>query len=588
MRYIISGLITVVGEILGDIMGFFTGSFWKELGIATKGNGLKESITQPMAGGVFDTWLPGASQVYTAFVIIGFFIATLLMIMGLLKALLPNSLADAEHPFTVVVRGILAFGAVAYAALIVCLFQQPMGELYSAIYDLGTSGNYYMAEGFSQKDASSLWSALVPGQGNSAALEGTGQLDLLETLGGGLLSIILLVAIALNFLKLILEMVERYVTTCFLFYASPLAFSTIASKSTQSVAASFIRMLFAQYLLIIFNCIFLFVFIWSYSNVMTNFGKYKITSMTMLLVFFAVMLAWLKLGQRLDEHMNTLGLGAARTGAGLMGDIVGAAYTTMAAGRALKGMAGAGAAAAGLGKNVTKAASQTDAGRKAAEAFSASPAGRAAGAVSSVGTGIKNIAAGNLPAKTMDQAINGTLRTGGAAAQSIANEKLGAVGAAMNSPQVGGGMIADQNFAFKEGPSISGGASISTIGSDGKVWSSEVGSYDDLKLSAARAAIGSGNSDVQAALSRMGFESIEPAGGGIAGLHMGIYEGSGSAMFDSEVFDKERLSGLGRLESVDVGGRACYRVSGLGDYDDAGGLEARATDAARSAFKGKI
>ena len=84
----------------------------------------------------------------------------------------------------------------------------------------------------------------------------------------------------------------------------------------------------------------------------------------------------------------------------------------------------------------------------------------------------------------------------------------------------------------------------------------------------------------------MGFESIEPAGGGIAGLHMGIYEGSGSAMFDSEVFDKERLSGLGRLESVDVGGRACYRVSGLGDYDDAGGLEARATDAARSAFKG--
>ena len=40
MRYIISGLITVVGEILGDIMGFFTGSFWKELGIATKGNGL--------------------------------------------------------------------------------------------------------------------------------------------------------------------------------------------------------------------------------------------------------------------------------------------------------------------------------------------------------------------------------------------------------------------------------------------------------------------------------------------------------------------------------------------------------------------
>lgn len=584
MRYIISGLITVVGEILGDIMGFFTGSFWKELGIATKGNGLKESITQPMAGGVFDTWLPGASQVYTAFVIIGFFIATLLMIMGLLKALLPNSLADAEHPFTVVVRGILAFGAVAYAALIVCLFQQPMGELYSAIYELGTSGNYYMAEGFNEKDATSLWSALVPGEGNSAALEGTDQFDLLETLGGGLLSIILLVAIALNFLKLILEMVERYVTTCFLFYASPLAFSTIASKSTQSVAASFIRMLFSQYLLIIFNCIFLFVFIWSYSNVMTNFEKYKITSMTTLLIFFAVMLAWLKLGQRLDEHMNTLGLGAARTGAGLMGDIMGATYTTLAAGRALRG---AGAAAAGLGKNVTKAAGQTEAGRKAAEAFSATPAGRAAGAVSSVGSGIKNIAAGNLPAKTMDQAINGTLRTSGAAAESIASEKLGAVGAAMNAPQVGGGMIADQNFAFKEGPNTSAGASISTTASDGKVWSSEVGSYDDLKLSAARAAIGSENANVQTALTRMGFESIEPSGGGVAGLHMGLYEGRGSAMFDAEVFDKERLTGLGKLESVDVGGRACYRVSGFGDASDAGAIEARATGAARSAFKGK-
>lgn len=584
MRYIVSGLITVIGEILGDIMGFFTGPFWADLGIATKGRGLVENIKHPMTGGLFDTWLPGASEVYSSFVIIGFFIVTLLMIMGFLKAMLPNTLAEnAEHPSTVLARAAAAFGAVAYAALIVCLFQQPMGELYNAIYELGSSssGATHLADGFDNKSASSLWSALVPGEGNSASLEGTAQFDLLETLGGGLLSIVLLVAIALNFLKLILEMVERYVTTCFLFYASPLAFSTIASKSTQNIAASFIRMLFAQYLLIIFNCIFLFVFIWSYSNVMTNFEKYEINNMTTLLIFFAVMLAWLKLGQRLDEHLSTLGLGAARTGQGLMQDILGAGYIAATAGGVAKGVLGG---AGKVAKNAGKAVGQTEVGRAAASRASQTAAGKAAGAVMSAGTGIKNIAVGQGAGRTMEQAINGTIRTGGAAAESIASQKLGSVGAAMNGPEVGGGMIADQNFAFKEGSSRTSGASISTTANDGAVWSSEVKSYDDLKLTAAQAAIGYDNTQIQGALGRMGFEHI-PISDGAAGVHAGEYNGGMCALFDSEVFNKSGLESLGRVDSIDVGGRTCYKVENLGSIRDIGAIEGRINSAAEAAFK---
>ena len=554
MKYLVSGFLDVLNEILIDLMGLFTGAFWEGLGISVKGDGLTWSRSLLTVGGKFDEWLPGVQQLREAFVLIGAFFVVLLFFAGIMKAFLPDGISEtAEHPFAVVGRAIAAAFCVVWAFQIMYFLQAPMAGIFDGIYQLSQSEKSLSA-GF-ESDA---WGEVGHLKFKSLS---EGDNKIIESLGGTALLIIMSFAVMWMYIKLVLEMVERYVTTCFLFYVSPLAFSTIASRSTQGIAGGFIRMLFAQYLLIMFNCIFLFVFCYAYSQM----GVHEFKNINEAIIYFAAMMAWLKLGQRLDEHMNTLGLGAARTGAGLGGELAaaaGLAYGSMKlAGKTLRSGAGF-----GRGLATGKASEKTAGGRlgnlankgakKAASAPAANKAFNTAADIFGMKGGIKEQTGGAFSGKkSIAEAAMSPRMTYGAAARNAANQGLVLPGGAspnFESAKIGNGRITgtsgSQSYSFvpREGRAVSGPA-IPATGPDGKEW---IASLKDENGNVA-----AGKLDTDFAHQALGTDAMNRylngkwGGSGFGqGDAAGIYRGRSKAgnpvtVLDSRIFQAEPGAG---------------------------------------------
>ena len=76
-----------------------------------------------------------------------------------------------------------------------------------------------------------------------------------------LIALILVVILALNYLKLLLEAAERYLVLGILVFTAPLAFARGAARGTNIIFKSWCRMFGGQLLLLIMNawCLKLFV-----------------------------------------------------------------------------------------------------------------------------------------------------------------------------------------------------------------------------------------------------------------------------------------------------------------------------------------
>lgn len=141
-----------------------------------------------------------------------------------------------------------------------------------------------------------------------------------------LLQLTALLMIGISFLKLLLECVARYCILFMLIYASPLASSTLASPQTTGIFKRYFSMFLSQCLLVILNMWILKLAISGISNAHTSGNAF----LSLLMVY-----SILRIGAKLDNYLNQLGLNAAVTGVGLAGEIAGA-------GMAMAAMAGKG------------------------------------------------------------------------------------------------------------------------------------------------------------------------------------------------------------------------------------------------------
>lgn len=180
-----------------------------------------------------------------------------------------------------------------------------------------------------------------------------------------LVELFIAVALIIDFLKLMIEIIERYLVLGLLFYSAPVSFSTLASKSASNIFGAWCRMVASQLVLMMTNCMFINVFIsciCDFSDKKLRYINGSENASAMSWIIFGLMLvAWLKLGQRFDNYLNDLGLSTARTG-GQMSAAAGAFVGSLAA-RATKGMASGAAAVGGsiigLGKSGFKKAENT-------------------------------------------------------------------------------------------------------------------------------------------------------------------------------------------------------------------------------------
>lgn len=115
-------------------------------------------------------------------------------------------------------------------------------------------------------------------------------------------------------LKYFTEMAERYMWSCLLYVLSPVAFATYASKKTTQVLGSYFTMLICQLFLLIVNQIFLK----SSIVMMYNFSQQDGAG----LASYIVVIAWLRIGQKMDEFLRDLGLSVARTGGSVLDSVI--------------------------------------------------------------------------------------------------------------------------------------------------------------------------------------------------------------------------------------------------------------------------
>ena len=126
------------------------------------------------------------------------------------------------------------------------------------------------------------------------------------------ISLIFIILIAWNLIKLVVEIVERYLMVGVLAYTAPIFYPFLCSSSTIEVFRKWVTMFIGQCALMSISVLFT-------TLVLTCFSPSGEEDVLIRLIFG---LAMCKVAQRADTYMQQLGIGVATTGQDLLGDVL--------------------------------------------------------------------------------------------------------------------------------------------------------------------------------------------------------------------------------------------------------------------------
>ncbi len=213
--------------------------------IATQVMNLLNMITSSVLGalgcdmGTFLRYFPAAETMYEIFVAIAVGFILLNLVWQLFKNYGLGMGISAEDPVKLMFRSIIFMFLAIFSDEIMALILGIAGTPYSWIVDAALPSI----------DFASFGSVLTVIVGCIAS----GSISLIV--------LIVLIIIAWNYIKLLLEAAERYIMVGVLIYTAPVAFATGASESTSNIFSSWCRMLGGQLFLLLMNawCLRLFV-----------------------------------------------------------------------------------------------------------------------------------------------------------------------------------------------------------------------------------------------------------------------------------------------------------------------------------------
>lgn len=341
LDWIFEGAANWVASIMTELMDAVSGLFLEALGT---------DMT------VMEEYFPFAVSAYTIIQYMAWALLFLIVIWQLFRAF-GGPLTEAEHPLQLLARGAIFAVLITYAKPIFSIALDIARAPYTALMDSSMDPGDFTFAGVQQVLSNGLTTIVS-----------------IATVVGLLLLIILMIALAWNYFKLLLETVERYVLVGVLCYTSPLAYAMGASKSTSRVFQSWCRMVGSQLLLLVLNVWFLRAFNSSVGQFVANGGALTTGQGSIFLWIFCA-LALLKIAQKCDSYLASLGLSVAQTGSSM-------GIEMLMAARVLTGFSrgGGGTAASVFG----------GAGRAGANGTAAAGAAGAAGASGGILSGFAN------------------------------------------------------------------------------------------------------------------------------------------------------------------------------------------------------
>lgn len=369
---LIEGLVALLCKALASAMDFVTGIFQSALG------------ADPT---LFKEVFPVTESLQQAFMAIGFGLAIGLVMFGCFRNMFSGLGWAGEKPFQMVIRFLIA----------VCLvFLLPNIMSYF----------YYQTEG----GGSGLFKTIYDGIGEveveGSSTFGFGFFDIvgsatniftsgISKTASSIVLLILMTVIAINFVKLLVEMFERYLLLNFLIFMSPLAASAVTLESTMKIFASYIKMFIGQMLMMLMNLISLKIISSGMSIAGSVIGGGVSISVEgigeefMPFVVLLLIIAMLKVLQRVDNYARDIGLTVGITGGNLLDDIVGTSAMFKPVASALTGGAIGGKKGGGA-SSAAGAAAGAATGGAVGNAFNHSALGMMVNGVSDTVKGAKN------------------------------------------------------------------------------------------------------------------------------------------------------------------------------------------------------
>lgn len=243
-----------------------------------------------------EEYFPFITKAFSVFQYTAWSLLFLIFVFQLLRTF-GGPLTETEHPMALLARTVLFTFLIGYAKPIFSILLDIATIPYEAFLHLQMTAEDYTFSGIQNVLENAISSIAT---------------SAITTI----LIVFLMVAIGWNYIKLLLECVERYIVAGILCYTSPLAFAMGGSKQTSSIFHSWCRMVGSQLLLLVMNVWFLRGFSSAAGSYAANGGALSNGKGSDILWFFAV-LAFLKAAQRFDSYLASLGLNAAQTGSGL-------------------------------------------------------------------------------------------------------------------------------------------------------------------------------------------------------------------------------------------------------------------------------
>lgn len=283
LDWIFDGIIGWISKVVTQLMDAVSGLFLGALG------------TDMIA---MEEYFPFVSKAFTIIQYTSWALLFLITIWKLFRAF-GGPITEAENPLTLLLRAVLFALLIGYAKPIFLYVLKIARAPYTALMDITIGKDSFTFAGIE----STLRSGLISFVSMSSAV-------------GSLLIIILMISLGWNYFRLLLEVVERYIVVGVLCYTSPLAYTMGASKDTSPVFKSWCRMVGSQLLLLVMNVWFLRAFNSSVGQYIGSGGALSNGHGSVFLWLFCA-LAFLKVAQRFDSYLASIGLNVAQTGAGL-------------------------------------------------------------------------------------------------------------------------------------------------------------------------------------------------------------------------------------------------------------------------------
>lgn len=234
---------------------------------------------------IFETYFPAARDYYD--VITGFAVG-LLFIMFIFQVFKNFGVVldmEVEDPLKMLGKTALFFGMIMCSRSITGIITKLLVDPYNIFL------NAYSADSFEFSLLDLLWSFV-----GGIFMNGF----------TSIVYVIMLIVLGWQFLKFVVEIVERYIVFYFVLYCAPVVYATGAFKSTAQIFKSWTRMVASQGMLLLLN-------VWSIKLFISFMEGFRANSSDLIFTFL-LGYAFLKFSQKADTLLRILGLNTASTG----------------------------------------------------------------------------------------------------------------------------------------------------------------------------------------------------------------------------------------------------------------------------------